>query len=404
MKPRLLLLPFVLLLGAAPGVQIEIQERHGKSYIGTIDGFPLLMLRGTQRERGEAQGRLGAASILATLDDAIIPLIQKRTPGAWERDFVKGAAAFSFPPRFEEELAAMLEGIRGARPKKEDRTLRSLSREITIGDLKALNCLSDLLGAGCSSFSAWGSRTADGAPVIGRNLDYYAFPLASKTVLLATEPAEKELKATIDVLLPGFVGVGTAMNAEGVFLALHDEQGLSGGARSAWVPRSVALRAAIETASSVMDVAASLQGLPVRVGNNVHVCGPTGPAAVLEWDGNAKDGGLTRRAPEGNGETLVCTNHYCARRKPDTGGDSGGRYASIEKGLEALESAGRKVDLESSRKLLQGVGRDGGVVTHLSIVAWPATRRWAFSVSPQTGVSAFKGRWIALEWKDVFGN
>ena len=47
------------------------------------------------------------------------------------------------------------------------------------------------------------------------------------------------------------------------------------------------------------DVAASLRVLPVRVGNNVHVCGPTGPAAVLEWDGNADDGELTQRGPEG---------------------------------------------------------------------------------------------------------
>ena len=119
------------------------------------------------------------------------------------------------------------------------------------------------------------------------------------TVLLATEPAEKELKATVDVLLPRFIGVGTAMNAEGVFLALHDERGLSGGATSGGVPRCVALGAAIEGASAVKDVAASLRVLPVRVGNNVHVCGPTGPAAVLEWDGNADDGELTQRGPEG---------------------------------------------------------------------------------------------------------
>jgi hypothetical protein len=404
MKHRLLLLPFLLLLGAAPALKLEVQERHGKSYIGTIDGFPLLMLRGTQRERGEAHGRLGAATILAMLDEALIPSINRRAAGAWDRDYVKEAARYAFPARFEEELAAMIDGLRAARPKPEDRVLKSLGREITVGDLKAVNCLSDIMGAGCSSFSAWGALTADGAPVIGRNLDYYAFPLASKTVLLATEPAEKELKATVDVLLPGFIGVGTAMNAEGVFLALHDEQGLSGGAMSGWVPRSVALRAAIEGASAVKDVAASLKGLPVRVGNNVHVCGPTGPAAVLEWDGNAKDGGLTQRGPEGKTERLVCTNHYCTRRKADSGGDSGGRYTSIARGLEALEAAGRKLDLDASRKLLEGVGRDGGLVTHLSIVAWPASRRWTFSVSPQTAVSALKGRWIALEWKDVFGN
>jgi len=67
-----------------------------------------------------------------------------------------------------------------------------------------------------------------------------------------------------------------------------------------------------------------------------------------------------------------------------------------------MASAGRKIDLDIAKKLLQTVGRSGALVTHLSYVAWPAARRWAFSVSPQTGISASKGRWIALEWKDVF--
>jgi len=407
MNPRLLLPILLLLLGAAPAVRVEVRERHGKSYIGTIDGFPLLVLRGTQRERGEAQGRLCASEILSLLDDALIPSIQRRAAGAWDRSFVPKSAQFIFPGRFEEELAAMLDGIRAARPKPEDRTLRSLGREIMIGDLQTLNCLSDILGTGCSSFSAWGSRTPDGAPVVGRNLDYVAFPISSKTLLLATDPSEKDLKATIDVLLPGFIGVGTAMNAEGVFLALHDEKGLRGAAASGWIPRSVALRAAIEAASgatAVKDVAASLQGLPVRVGNNVHVCGPTGPAAVLEWDGNEKEDGITIRGPESGAESLVCTNHYCARRRAEPSPDSGGRYASIARGLEALEAEGRKLDIDASRRLLEGVGRDGGIVTHLAIVAWPASRRWTFSVSPKTAVSALKGRWIALEWKDVFAN
>jgi hypothetical protein len=264
--------------------------------------------------------------------------------------------------------------------------------------------MSDILGAGCSSFSAWGSRTADGSPIIGRNLDYYAFPLASRTTIIAIEPAEKDLKPTIDILMPGFIGVGTAMNGDGAVLALHDEKGLPGAAAKSWVPRSLALRTAIEKAAgatAVKDVEAALKGVPVRVGNNVHVCGSAGPSAVLEWDGNAKDGGVTARGPEGR-ETLVCTNHYCLREKGDGGPDSGGRFAQVSKGLEAAGE--NKIDLDIAKKLLGGVSRNGALVTHLSYVAWPAARRITFAVSPQTGVAAMKGRWVSLEWKDIFGN
>lgn len=406
MKNRLLLLPLLLLLGASPASRLEIQERHGRSFKGTVDGFPLMLLRGTHRERGEAHGRLQASTILGILDEAMIPAIHKLAPGAWTKKYVRESEAFTFPARYEEELAAMLDGIRAGLPRKEDRTLKTLGREIGLGDLKALNCLSDILGAGCSSFSAWGARTADGAPIVGRNLDYFAFPLASKVLLVAVEPAEKDLKATVDVLMPGYVGVGTALNSDGAFLALHDERGLPTPATSGWTPRSLALRTAIETAggaSAVKDIAASLKGVSVRVGNNIHVSGTAGPTAVLEWDGNAKDGGLTSRGPEGK-DTLVCTNHYCLREARDGGQDSGGRFTTVTKGLEALAGSDQKLDLEASKKILESVSRGGLIVTHLSYVAWPASRRWAFSVSPATGVSASKGRWIALEWKDVFAN
>jgi len=406
MKKRLLLLPLLLLVAASPAAKIEIQERHGSSFKGSIDGFPLLMLKGTHKERGEAHGRLEAAAIVGLLNEAIIPTLAKFAPDAWEKKLLKETEGFVFPARYEEELAAMLDGIRAALPTKEDRQLKLLNREIAIGDLKALNCMSDIIGGGCSSFSAWGARTPDGKPVLGRNLDYYAFPLSAKAVLIAVEPAEKGLKATLDVLMPGFIGVGTAMNADGVVLALHDEKGLPGAAKSGWAPRSLTLRTAIETASgtgAVKDVAAVLQGVPVRMGNNVHVCGVAGPSAVLEWDGNAKDGGVSLRGPE-SGDALVCTNHYCLREKTDGGADSGGRFTTVARGLETLASNDRKIDLVAAKRLLESVGRSGPVVTHLSYVAWPAARRFTFSVSPQTGVTASKGRWIALEWKDVFAN
>ncbi|HZE99709.1 MAG TPA: C45 family peptidase [Planctomycetota bacterium] len=406
MRHRLLLLPLLLLLGASPALKVEVQARHGKSLLGSIDGFPLLLLKGTAKERGEAHGRLEATAILGLLDEAIIPSMEKFTKGAWENKLVRESAAFAFPERYEAELAAMLDGLRAALPKPDDRMLKMLHREIGIGDLKALNCMSDILGAGCSSFSAWGARTADGAPVVGRNLDYFAFPLSSKAMLLAVEPEEKDLKATVDVLMPGYIGVGTVLNSDGAFLALHDEKGLPGPAGAGWVPRSLALRTAIEKAagaSAVKDVEAALKNVPVRVGNNVHVCGTQGPAAVLEWDGNAKDDGVTSRGPDGR-ETLVCTNHYCLREKSEGGPDSGGRFNTVTRGLDALGTAGRKIDVELAKKLLESVGRSGPIVTHLSYVAWPAARRWSFSVSPKTGVSASKGRWISLEWKDVFGN
>lgn len=390
------LLPaLVLLLAAAPD-RLEIEARHGKSFRGTIDGLKVVVLRGTQAERGEAQGVLGAREILQILDAGLLPALQARKPGAWDADFLPAARKFTWPARFQAEIEAMLRGLRKALPDPKDRTLKTLGREIGLDDLKALNALSDILGTGCSSFSAWGRRTPDGETVTARNADYTAFPIAGQTMLVAVDPSEKDLKPTIEIGLFGSVGAGTAMNGDGIFLALHDEKGLPGRATSGWLPRTIALREAIERAGAIEDMAAALRKSATRVGNNVHVSGPRpGVPCVVEWDGGAEGGGVTVRKPEG--ELLVCTNHYLARAKRDNG-ESAGRAETLARGADA-----GKIDFEAARKLLDSVAKNGGSVTHLSVVAWPAARRIAVALSPSNGVSATRGPWRTIEWADLFG-
>jgi hypothetical protein len=162
------------------------------------------------------------------------------------------------------------------------------------------------------------------------------------------------------------------------------------------MPRTIALREAIERARSIDDVATALRKASTKVGNNVHVSGPRpGIPVVIEWDGNAEGSGVTVRKPEG--ELLVCANHYVARAKREKP-ESLGRAEILERGAE-----GKKVDFESAKAMLHSVAKSGGVVTHLSVVTWPAARRMAVAISPENGVSATRGRWRTVEWTDVFG-
>jgi hypothetical protein len=129
------------------------------------------------------------------------------------------------------------------------------------------------------------------------------------------------------------------------------------------------------------------------VGNNVHVSGPGILPAVLEWDGNAKDGGVTVRKGEGN--SLVCTNHYVARASRERG-DSQGRYDLLNRG------AAGKIDFEAARRLLEGVSRSGGHLTFFSVITWPSTRRYAFAIAAGPDRSAPRSRWTTVEWDEVF--
>ena len=388
----------VLLLLSSPA-KVEVTARHGRSLRGTVDGAPFLLLRGSHRERGVDHGFLAGREIVRALDEGLLPLIEKRRAGAWEQTFLSRVDRFVWPKRYEEELAGLWEGVRKALPRKEDRMLRVLKRELALADLKAVNSLSDIIGMGCSSFSVWGELTEGGSPLVGLNLDYMAIGLAPVQCLIAVAPVEKELKATFDPLYFGSLGVGTPMNADGLFLALHDADGLDPGRKQEWTPRSLALRSATESARSVEEAAELLKKSIVSVGNNVHTVAREADAGVLEWDG----GGVTIRRSK-SGDSLVCTNHYIDRARRDSASDSGGRFDALTKGIDAARAARRRIDFEGAKGLLGSVCRNGGLVTHLSVVAWPAERRVAFAVSPAPETSATKGRWVTVEWDEIFKN
>ena len=377
----------LLLLVPFQAERVVVVARHGRSLRGTIDGRPLLVLRGSAAERGEAQAVLAGKEILRGIE-AVVSTVQAKRPGAWDLSMILAAKRFHWPARFEAELAAMAARL-PADP------VPALGRKAGIDDLRVMNCLSDLLGAGCSSFSAWGALTPDGQVITARNADYSYFPLLDLISLVAVEPSEKDLRATLDLGMPGSIGASTALNAEGAWLALHDEPGLPGAKPSGWIPRAVALRDAIERArgkEAVEDVAAILRKSPTKVGNNVHVSGPGIVPAVLEWDGNAKDEGVTLR--KGEGTSIVCTNHYVARASRDRG-DSQGRYDLLKKGATG------KIDFEAARRMLDGVSRSGGNLTLFSVITWPAARRYAFAIAPGLQTSAPKARWTTVEWDEV---
>lgn len=409
---RALVLAGVLaaMTGAAPvGGELQVVAKFGKSLRGTLDGAPVLLLRGTHQERGLAHGVLAGKEIFALLD-GFIPQTRLKKAGDWDKDFLPLAAKFAWPRRFEEELAGMLEGIRKAIPEPRSRTFASLGREIAIDDLKAMHCIGDIFGMGCSSFSAWGRLTPDGETVTGRNADYRTFPIPMAPCILAIEPAEEGLQPTIGISYFGIVASGTTLNSDGVFLAIHDSNRLPPERKDGWVARPLALQMAVEKAArerALPDIADVLHRSPAIVGCNVHVSVPVDPKrpdalpAVLEWDGNPKDQGVTPRLPRPEEApcALFCTNHYRAR-SPVTG--TCNRYETLSKAAARQLQEGRTIDAKAAKAMMDSVAFNGGSVTYLSVIVFPKARRMEVAFSPSTGVSATKGRWVEVGWDQIF--
>lgn len=398
----------------------SVVARYGQSVRGEVDGVGFLVLRGTPEEQGEAHGVLAAEDILRLLNETLVAQVEKH-PGAWDAAIIPVVKAFDFPAHFEAELEAVFRGLQKALPDPDDRKVTLLGRKISIEDLQALNCIGDIMSArsrigdeGCSSFSVWGALTPDEGIMSARNLDYATFPGKVPFLVIAREPVDSDRLATLDLSGPGVLGVSTAMNAEGIVLMQHDEDGLAVEATTGFTPRLLVNRDAIERlrlGQNLDQIAQLFSNKTTITGTNTHISFPSrnpanGPrACVVEWDGNPMEGGATVRLSDAHVEAnaLFCTNHYLRRREPKAGGGSSqSRMTSLVEAIRCARTKGAAMGLEEAKQAMDAVAASGDGVTYLTAIVYPDERRIVFATTPDTGVPATKGRWVEIHWDDIF--
>jgi len=394
--------------------RLQVEARYAQSLRGKIDNLPVVVLRGTLAERGQAMGALCGRDLLQTMA-AILPVFQQRPGQGWPQLVALTQATFNTPEDLEQQMTALVDGLRKSLPETQ-RIIEPLGRELTVADLKTILAFPDLLGTGrigfggCSSFSAWGPMTPDGQVITGRNMDYPTFPALLPFMVVAQAPAEKDRLATIEICIPWF-GASTAMNEQGVLTLMHDENGLPPRAAAQRLPRSVVLRQAIEranAATALNDVAEILRNKPMMMGANIHLSMPAGNdrqlPAVFEWDGNATGGGITLRqtAPNLLPDALFCTNHYLKRRAVPLGGDSVKRLNAMASLARQTRDAKQTIDVPTAQKIIAAAAVRGSLSTQLSIIALPAKRQLIVAVSPKVGSPATDGPWVRVDWDEVF--
>jgi hypothetical protein len=355
------------------------------------------------------------------LNGVILPVVQQTNPDAWQVLVMLTRGLFIFPKDNERQAEAFIEGFRKV-SQPADRMAPALGRELSADDLRVAQSFFDVANSGlfplggCSSFSVWGGLADGGVTITGRNSDWRTFPGRFPLMLVAQQPAEAGRQATIEISGPGVFGASTAMNEQGVVVAMHDERGLPAAkAPSGFWPRILALRQALEgarAATAVEDVAEALRGKAPMMGCNVHVSMPVRKGAtgtlpsVIEWDGNPLSEGVTVRGPRGSAAcgSVACTNHYLKRREPAAGpgGNSEERLRLLSDAIAAAETAKTPIDLSKAKAMMDSVARSGGATTYLSVIAFPDSRKMVVALTPKTGVSATRGHWVEVDWQQVF--
>jgi hypothetical protein len=204
------------------------------------------------------------------------------------------------------------------------------------------------------------------------------------------------------------------MNAEGIVLLVHDEDGLPIEKAAGYTPRPLVSRDALEQiklAQKPDEIAELFSDKKVITGNNTHIVFPSrngapGPhACVVEWDGNpAGDGAAIRLPdPELDSDALLCTNHYLERR--DAAESEGGtlsRMASLVEAVGTARTSKTTIGVEEAKRMMDAVAVRGEGVTYLTAIAFPDEKRFIFATTPDTGVPATEGRWIEVNWDAIF--
>lgn len=290
-------------------------------------------------------------------------------------------------------------------------------RMLEFEDLLFANAVADY---GCSSFTAWGSASATGDTIHGRNFDWATDDKGAflDNHIVKVYRSEEEGGAEwASVFVPGMVGCISCVTQEGVALTMHNVGGLDPQWHSNISPRMLAARAAVAATWKATDVVVAAENAlePRRqiVGNNLHLSFPMArgngiAAVVLEYDGgDSPDGQVTVRYPGDDPaltipNAIMATNHYVSRSAPDTEGDSFDRLTKLQVGVTLQTHAGG-VDVAAGLGLLKSVERDHDGVTVHSVIIDSANRSLEVFVAPDPATAAPEDDPVIYDLDQLFG-
>jgi hypothetical protein len=154
---------------------------------------------------------------------------------------------------------------------------------------------------GCTSFALSPTATADGHVLVARAFDFEAGDWfdRDKVVFLVREDGAIPFAS---VGWPGFVGVVTGMNAEGLVVTVHGAR--AGHPRADGVPVSLSLREVLGRAHDTREAIEVLRGQSVLVSHIVFLADAKGHFAVVE-----RAPGTPAFARETDA-TMAVTNHF----------------------------------------------------------------------------------------------
>ena len=271
-------------------------------------GLYELYVEGQPYNRGVVNGKL-TKELIQLQEDYFNDQINRMIPSRFYRHFLKYVIGWfnrDLDKYVTEEDKEEIYGISASASDKYDYIGSNYQRILNYHAAHDIgHALQNLALVGCTSFGTWGSRSADGTMIIGRNFDFYVGDHFSENKIVSFEHPSDGFKF-MSVTWGGFIGVVSGMNEKGLTVTINAAKSdiPSGSA----TPVSLVAREILQYAENISEAMTIAKKRKMFVSESFLI-------------GSAEDGKavIIEKTPDSLGlydpgkNEIICANHFQSR-------------------------------------------------------------------------------------------
>lgn len=325
--------------------------------------IPILILRGSPEELGAQQGHLLQPQLEAVMNSYLERFLSWGNNKKIAEDARDSMKPF-VPPRYRRELEAM-----------------SQASGVSFERLLLLQTIIDEPRLPfCSVVIASGPATREGELLFGRNLDFPSLGIAEYYSLITVFHPERK-KSFAAITWPGFIGVISGINEDGLALAMLVS--FDGGTNIKGIPSIMLFRRILEEASDMDGAMKIIKQARRTAPTNIAMADASGQSAIIEF---TADDVAVRYSKKG---LLYCTNWFRTEKMSLGGGDE--RYGKMVKLAERYYG---QIGLTETIDILREVP-----ITRINLQSMVISPRKRIIYLSTGSIPAAKGEFLKIDLK-----
>lgn len=292
----------------------SLEKKHVEGSLYSIDdnwirknkfGLYEIYISGKPFKRGVINGKL-SRQLITDQEEAFTLEIKRMVPSPGYLKFLKYVVGFmnrDLPDHVNEEYKKEIYGISHAAADSFNWIGNNYARILNYHAAHDIgHALQNMMLVGCTSFGAWGDKTANGSMLLGRNFDFWVGDRFAENKIVNFERPDKGY-AFASITWGGFIGVVSGINEKGLTVTINAAR--SDIPLGAATPVSLVAREVLQYASNIREAIAITRKRKMFVSESFLVGSAIDHKAVI-IEKTPKE--LAVYDP--GSDNIQCTNHY----------------------------------------------------------------------------------------------